>query len=181
MAKLTEEQWATIRGEREAGVSFGELAKRHGISKASIVARSQAENWQVDPAAAAAVRRKAAERVIGLTEPVPPLTAAEAKKSAIDRQADRAAAVILKHQAQWRIVGTLQDEALRDRHTDPEGAFARAKLAKITAETIAIKQAGERKAHGLDAPKPAQTDDDAPAPVKVEVHVRDARVTPEPL
>jgi hypothetical protein len=43
--RLTADQWETIRAEREAGASFGDLAQRHGIDKAGIVRRAKAEEW----------------------------------------------------------------------------------------------------------------------------------------
>jgi hypothetical protein len=41
-------------------------------------------------------------------------------------------------------------EVIDTRNTDPSGAFSKAKLAKTAAETLKIKQDGERKAWGLD-------------------------------
>ncbi|MCU0755658.1 MAG: hypothetical protein MUE46_11145 [Xanthomonadales bacterium] len=141
MTKLTLEQWATIRGEREAGESFGELAKRHGVSKAAIVQRSTAEGWSDGAEGRAEVRRLARERA-GMTDPA---TAAEAKTAAIDRQADAGAAVIRKHQSEWS----------EHRRRFPLEALAQdfehGKRAKICAEMLAIRQNGERKAYVLDA------------------------------
>ena len=52
-------------------------------------------------------------------------------------------AVITRHQREWDRHQALIDEALS------EGSFDKAKLAKITAETIKIRQEGERKAWGI--------------------------------
>lgn len=151
--RLTPEQWATIRGEREAGSTFGELARRHGVSKTAIVKRSTAEGWGDGQEGRAEITRLARARA----EVTGNATATEAKNALVDSQADKAAAVLRQHQTEWRIVDTLRAEAMRDRHTDPDAAFTRAKLAKITAETIAIRQAGERKAYGLDRDANEQT------------------------
>lgn len=150
MTKLTPEQWKTIRAEREAGATFGQLAERHGTSKASIVARSTAEGWTVDPTALEAVRRKTAERVIGLTE-IGTVTGRGAKSRAIEQQADAAAALILKHRRELeehRQKFPL-DLILRD--------FDAGKSCKISVEAMVIRQNAERRALGLDRDDTQQT------------------------
>lgn len=67
----------------------------------------------------------------------------EKKAEALDRAADAKAAVIQRHKAEWDKHQALIDDALS------EGSFDKAKLAKITAETIKIRQEGERKAWGI--------------------------------
>ena len=57
--------------------------------------------------------------------------------------AEAKAAVITRHQREWDRHQSIMDEALS------EGSFDKAKLAKITAETIKIRQEGERKAWGI--------------------------------
>ena len=61
-----------------------------------------------------------------------------------------------RHFREWSIPRGLNAEAVRIRESDPVKSFERAKLAKITAETLDIVQAGERQALGIvkgDAPK----------------------------
>ena len=65
------------------------------------------------------------------------------KAEALDRAAEAKAAVITRHQREWDRHQAIMDEALS------EGSFDKAKLAKITAETIKIRQEGERKAWGI--------------------------------
>lgn len=147
MPRLSADQWETIRAEREAtGASFPALGAKHGISHQAIQARAKKEGWHDGQDTAEAVARRVADKVAGVVVGCNPQKRAEA----IDAAASKVALVVERHQREWDRIGQLQDEALADRHEDPEGAFARAKLAKISAETLAIKQTGERKAHGLD-------------------------------
>jgi hypothetical protein len=60
------------------------------------------------------------------------------------------AGLIARHRQEWAVAGELVNEALACRASDPSSSFGLSKSAKITAETIAIKQAGERKAWGMD-------------------------------
>jgi hypothetical protein len=63
---------------------------------------------------------------------------------------DKRAAVLARHRQEWKQIAILRQEALNGRQANPGQSFERAKLAKITAETTSIQQAGERKAWGLD-------------------------------
>lgn len=146
MGRLTADQWGTIRAEREAGASFGDLASRHGVSHTAIIKRSKAEKWGDGMDVADAVRRKVSEKVSGV------VSAETVKKraDAIDAAAEETAAVVRRHRQEWLQVVKLRQEALGAREADATDAFNRAKLAKITAEMTAIQQAGERKAWGLD-------------------------------
>lgn len=60
-----------------------------------------------------------------------------------DRAADAKAAVIMRHKEEWEQHQQLIRAAVEN------GDFDAAKLAKITAETIKIRQEGERKAWGI--------------------------------
>jgi len=146
MPRLTADQWETIRAEREAGASFGELAARHGVSKPAIVKRSQLEQWGNGQDVGEVVRRKVTEKVTGIVTGANPQKVA----AAIDAAADETAAIVRRHRQEWVQVAGLRQEALAARAGDQSDAFNRAKLAKITAEMTAIQQAGERKAWGLD-------------------------------
>ena len=57
---------------------------------------------------------------------------------------DLRAQVIDRHRKEWRIIDMLLGEHVKARD------FDKAKLTKITAEALAIKQLNERKAWGLD-------------------------------
>ncbi len=60
------------------------------------------------------------------------------------------AAVLDRHRKEWSAPRKLAYEAISKANTDPAGAFERAKLAKITAETLQIVQVGECRAFGLN-------------------------------
>lgn len=61
-------------------------------------------------------------------------------------------ALLARHKAEWKIPRTMANEAVLLRTTNPMAAFERAKMAKITSESLQIIQNGERRAHGIDKP-----------------------------
>ena len=122
--------WESIRAEYEVGASQSDLSKRYGVSRTAIQKRIRAEGWVQD--ISGTVNRMAEAKVAGVVAGCNP----QKKAEALD-------AVITRHQREWDRHQALIDEALS------EGSFDKAKLAKITAETIKIRQEGERKAWGI--------------------------------
>ena len=129
--------WETIRAEYEAGSTMGELSRKHGVSKAAISQKAKRENWLQD--ATQAINRLAEAKVNGLLNTVNPKKKAEA----LDNAATAKAAVIERHRLEWDRHLQLLSEAMSSRDFDV------AKLAKIMAETLRIRQEGERKAWGI--------------------------------
>lgn len=129
--------WETIRAEYEAGASMGELSRRHGVSKTAISKRARTESWLQD--LSGTVNRMAEAKVYGVVDTVNPKKKAEA----LDRAADAKAAVMLRHKNEWERQQEISDRAMATED------FDLAKLAKITAETLKIRQEGERKAWGI--------------------------------
>lgn len=129
--------WETIRAEYETGSTMGALSRRHGVTKAAISQRAKREGWVQD--ISGAVNRLAEAKVNGIVNTVNP----QKKAAALDRAADAKAAVMRRHKEEWERHQKLIDEALA------AGDFDKAKLAKITAETLKIRQEGERKAWGI--------------------------------
>ncbi|MBQ7739399.1 MAG: hypothetical protein IJT59_07085 [Desulfovibrionaceae bacterium] len=130
--------WEVIRAEFEAGSTMGQLSKKYGADKAAISRRAKKESWAQDTSAA--INRMAEAKVNGIVNTVDP----EKKAAAMQAAADAKASVIQRHKIEWEAHQRLVDDAIAD------DDFERAKLAKITAETIKIRQEGERKAWGLD-------------------------------
>ena len=129
--------WETIRAEYEAGASQSELAKRHGVSRKAIQKHITAEGWAQD--ISGTLDRLTEAKVVGVVAGCDP----QKKAAALDRAADAKAAVILRHKEEWEQHQQLIRAAVEN------GDFDAAKLAKITAETIKIRQEGERKAWGI--------------------------------
>lgn len=129
--------WETIRAEYEAGASQSDLARRHGVSRSAIQKHIIAEGWMQD--VTDAINRLADAKVAGVVAGCNPKKKAEA----LDRAADAKAAVIQRHKQEWEQHQALIKQAVES------GDFDAAKLAKITAETIRIRQEGERKAWGI--------------------------------
>lgn len=138
MPRLTQDQWETIRAEREAGSSFGDLAQRFNVSKSGIIKRAKAEGWSNGQDVAEIIRRKVSEKVSGIVTSDNPKRRAEA----IDAAAGKVASVVERHQQEWT------DH--RDRFGSVPDDFENGKLAKISAEMLTIRQKGERAAYGLD-------------------------------
>lgn len=151
MPRLTADQWADVRAERETGTSFGDLAERHGVSKAAIIKRAKAEGWSDGADIAEAVRRKVTEKVTGVVTTGDP----KKKAAALDAAADRVAEVVRRHQdepsgARERVYAGLKAHKQATTKVDKALAFEDLKAAKIAAEALAIIQAMERKAFGLE-------------------------------
>ena len=67
MPRLTADQWAEIRAEREAtGVSLRDLGDKYGISAAAVLKRAQKEGWGDGADVGATIRRKVNEKVNGV-------------------------------------------------------------------------------------------------------------------
>jgi transposase-like protein len=140
--------WEAIRAEYEAGATQSDIARRHGCSRTAIQKRIEAEGWLQD--LEPVIERLTAAKVAGVVAGCNP----QKKAVALATEADRRAAVALRHRTEWDSHQTIIDQALTDRD------FELAKLAKITAETLRIRQDSERKAWGLETttkPEPATT------------------------
>lgn len=133
----TRYDWEMIRAEYEAGATMGELSRKHGADKAAISRRAKKEGWTAD--LSEVVNRRAEAKVNGIVNTVDP----QKKSAAIDAAADAKAAVMRRHKEEWNRHQQIIDEALA------AGDFDKAKLAKITAETLKIRQEAERKAWGI--------------------------------
>lgn len=130
--------WATIRAEYEAGTSQSELSRKFSVSRKAIQKHIESEGWTQD--LEPAIQRKVAEKVAGVVAGCDP----KKKAIAIDAEASRRADVTNRHRDEWDEHKNLADEAIGMKD------FEIAKLAKITAEMLKIRQEGERKAWGLD-------------------------------
>lgn len=129
--------WETIRAEYETGASMGELSRRHGVSKQAISKRARAEGWIQD--SSDAIARLAEAKVDGLVDTVNP----QKKAEAVNRAADRKAAVIREQRAVWNGFNSDVREALAANN------FDRLKCLKIASEALRNAQECERKAWGI--------------------------------
>ncbi len=137
MPRLTADQWADVRAEREAGASFGDLSEKFGVDKAAVFRRAKKEGWSDGSDVAEVIRRKVNEKVNAIAPHDP-----ARKAASIDAAANRGADVVRRQQADW------------DAHRAHFGAvpenFDAGKLAKISAEMLAIRHKSERVVWGLD-------------------------------
>lgn len=144
MARVTAEQWVEARARREAGESISDVAKFLGVDRALVSRRAKVEKWSDGADLDEVLRRKVTEKVTGV------VTASDPKKrdEALDAAAALRADVEIRHQVEWVKHKSLLDLAIGTKD------FETAKLAKITAETLKIRQEGERKAWRLDVAAP---------------------------
>lgn len=143
--------WEAIHADYEAGESMGKLSEKYGVDKSLISRNARKGGWLQD--VSGVVDRKVNAKVNGIVHTVDP----KKRAAAIDAAAEKKAAVIERHRQEWSQHQRIVDEAVKNED------LGKAKLAKITAETIQIRQAGERKAWGI---------------IDVDVRPRDETATP---
>jgi len=138
--------WEVARAMFENGASKSEIAKALGVSLTMVKSHANLKKWPPSaevrnstPEVKALTIAKYEERYQSNVS----LNKADLDR-VIDVSAEKLAVVINRHRQEWLDHLTILNEAMNNRD------FERAKLAKITSETISIRQAGERKAWGLD-------------------------------
>lgn len=130
--------WNSIRAEYELGASQASLAKRYGCSRKAIQKHILAEGW-IQGNVSATLGRVFEEKVAGIG----PGCDLPERVTAIDKSAEEKVAIVRRHRKEWEDHKHLLDDAIK------EEDYEKARLAKITAETIKIRQEGERKAWGI--------------------------------
>lgn len=140
MARLTADQWETVRAEREAGESFRSLADKYGVSHQAIQKRARAEDWGDGQNVSEIIRKKVAAKVAGL------VAGGNRKKKAeaLENAAQKGVEIVRRHQKDWDEHHRLFTVA------GVAESFEAGKSAKICAEMLAIRQKAERAAHGLE-------------------------------
>jgi len=160
--------WAEIRRHWEFDVdspSFSQAAARaanaHGFAppvRSAVHRKAEKERWErrgnmTGVAAAAHLQADVAMSEDGGASKKSAVAGAVAAQQSFSEAVEDHAQVLARHRREWSVIGQLRSEALEHRQDDPVGSFNRAKLAKISAETLALKQNGERRAWGLDVPE----------------------------
>ncbi|MCP6775021.1 hypothetical protein NL772_25970 [Klebsiella pneumoniae] len=133
-------------------LTIDEVAKEVGLSSRTVKRYSTADGGWRKLAAPGLSKRahEAADKVAASVENLSPDATIERKREALAATAenvaiDERAQLLAKHRRQWGIVDGLVAEAVRSRDLNA------AKLADTVCRTIGNKQAGERKAWGLEA------------------------------
>jgi hypothetical protein len=158
--------WDRARADYEVlRKTQSEVARKYNVSRKAVQNHIENPNqpggpWRQD--VGEDISRAVADKVAGIT----PVSAAspEARALAIDEEATRRAAVELRHRDEWDQHAKLVNEVLNGEEdpgptvgTDGKAIPFRSRkrwnqalLAKISAEMLMIKQAGERRAWRLD-------------------------------
>lgn len=186
---LSPEEWAMVRAEWERkGPSLRELSRKWGIAVETIKKRKGAQNWRRDPTdeiqrrtvkkvaektAAQRAGQKPSTSIAGPVEgtspsvELPPVPAVIlTPEEVIEHTAEERAAVVMRHQQEWRDFEKVRLEAVAVFHHPDvrirriiKGEsvveeeildYSKIEYAKKLAETLLIKHRGERAAHSLD-------------------------------
>lgn len=146
--------------EGNPSVTYKDVSEAVGASVKTVRSWAMQSRWVKKPsgamakeAATAADNYKQELRKLGAEITTEERDAAANQASAVTAVEMRAA-VLDRHRKEWQAPRQLSYEAIKERN------FERAKLAKISAETLMLIQSGERKAWGLDAKTPNPDDDD---------------------
>lgn len=162
--KLTPEQWADIRIKREVDqISFKALSEEYGVSVGLIHKRSKLQNWSDGSDGNAQANKIARERVQNIVnEP-----SSKRRFESIMEAACAKAEIMRRQQNDWEahraafgtdLLQPAQPDDLGDAKAAEARRFHQLKCAKISAEMLTIRHAGERKAYNIsdeEAPKQA--------------------------
>lgn len=139
-------------------LTMNELAEVTGIPKRVLASHSRAESWvkQVKEGqnsdARQAVERFAEWRALALEVAAAPRGEATEVVPDLARPMveDALSKLLERHKHELMAPRAISAEAIKIRNSDPDGAFQKAKLAKITAETLDLLHKAERRAWGID-------------------------------
>lgn len=142
--------------EGDQNINMADVAKEVGVTVRAMRRWSQEENWSKRQADMSERAHAAADTYKGkLSELGPEITTDQQKQAEADAAEETAvqlrAQVLERHRKEWNVPRALVNEAVKAR------SFDKAKLAKITSETLKIVQDGERKAWGIDSGPDGQT------------------------
>lgn len=146
---LTPEAWARIRGVWEGDLRTGFLwvarELRLRVTEHAVRRRAKLEGWSKAASLPTIVERAQleADNAAGLK-----IRADSISELGVQNAVDLRSAIIETHRAEWAKHRETYTLASIEQAEQPAH---RAKVAKLAAETLKIRQEGERKAWGLDA------------------------------
>lgn len=138
------------------GMSMAKLAEITSIPRRTLGLRARQEDWAKKQSTKTGDSTEAAIRAAEFfADREHEIVAAEEETNAhiqvlTDPLPAEREALLERHRKEWIAPRAMSTEAIQIRNQDPLKAMERAKLAKITAETLKIVQDGERKSHGMD-------------------------------
>jgi len=138
--------WERIRAEYETGSTQSELSRKYEVSRMSIQRHIKAEGW-VQGDVREAIERLAEAKSAGLGAGCTPQKRAEALSAAADK-------VVAKTQGRRERVAKL---VAKWHEAVDEENFEKAKLVKISAESLKLIDDEECKAWGITDPEERQT------------------------
>ncbi len=151
MPRLNADQWLSVRADYEVypDMTLRKLAKKHGVSKSAIAKRANKKGWQrvITAKALAMARARQGQQVDMLSTK---------KEQAISAYSDKLFRIMESHKMAWKKVDLMIEQAIvfDENGTVIDTNFDLSKSAKITSETLAIKQKNERQAWGIETESP---------------------------
>lgn len=137
-----------------------DVAKEVGVGVSALMKWKQADGWKPFAKALPEISARAGALAdswkLKMSELGKPLDdevagAEAAREVALDVAANVRAQVLDRHRKEWAAPRNIAYQAIQESKQDVGKAFERAKLAKITSETLTLIQAGECKAFGITA------------------------------
>lgn len=139
--KTSAEDWNLARAQFAAGKSLSAIARGLEVDRSLVSRRAKHENWAETAVEAQIQIRVRAESMAMGTD----TDSDDALESAIQSAAEQSAAVLKRHREEWR------EHSEQFPLTAIADDFNLGKSAKISAETLSIRQRGERIAWSLDS------------------------------
>ncbi|RMD61671.1 hypothetical protein D6833_07930 [Candidatus Parcubacteria bacterium] len=138
----SKEEWESARKAWEASptLNFSDIAGQLGVTRQGVRARAKREGWEKRVTTREVVEKAHLQADRKTSDP------GRKGEKVEDVAVDLRARLLERHRKEWDGVRQRVYEALRN------DDFEKAKLGKISAESIRIIQDGERKAWGLDVP-----------------------------
>lgn len=151
MPRLSQDEWETVRAEREAGTSYGDLAEKHGVSKAAILKRARKEEWHDGEDVQQIIRQKVNEKVNAIVT----VGDREKRAQALDEAAEKTAEVVRRHREETnairdRLYSGLKTQKAATTIAEKRLAFEDLKAAKISSECLQNIHRMERVAWGIE-------------------------------
>ncbi len=149
MPRLNAEEWLSVRADYEVhpDMTLRQLSDKHHVSPGAICRRANDHGWKrsIESQALALARSKQKVNLLSTK-----------KEQAITAYSDKLFRIMEKHKIAWEKVDLMIKQAIifDENGTVIDTNFDLSKSAKITSETLAIKQKNERQAWGIETESP---------------------------
>lgn len=137
--------WTAVEAEYRAGLkSLPEIGREFGCSHVAVIKRAKRDGWARD--LSARIKAKADDKVTraAVTGAVTDTSKTVTENAIVEENATLLANLQVAHRNEWKDHQPLLASVIK------KPKFEQARTAKVIAETIMIRQTGERRAWGID-------------------------------